>query len=88
METTPNKSNTDTAVKVVSTIFGAAHFVFQSLADLTAEAEGTIIEKITKGEISKSSAIQNRKTATALTQTNILLKVQEFKNKQSKPQTA
>lgn len=89
METNQKPSNTDTAVKAVGYVFGALHFTFQSLADLTAHAEGHIVEKITKGEITKSSCIEHRRKSTDLKQANILLKVQEFKAKQqSKTQTS
>lgn len=79
--TTPKASSTDNAIKAVSAVFGTAHFIFQSLADLTAHAEGTIVEKISKGEISKAQTITNRKNKTELTQANLLLKIKEMQSK-------
>jgi len=84
---TTTKSNTDTAINVIGAIFGVIHFTFQTAADLTAHAEGSIVESISKGAITREQSITNRKNKTELTQTNMLIKLNELKAKcQPKPE--
>lgn len=78
---TPVKNNYDTAVSVVGAIFGTAHFIFQSAADLTAHAEGKIVENITKGEIKAADRTEYRKNHTMLKQQEALDKVEAYKAK-------
>lgn len=86
IETQASKTNYDTAVNVVGTVFGAAHFVFQSLADITAHAEGKLVEKISKGEINASDRTQYRKDATLIKQTKAMETINAYKAKLDKKQ--
>jgi len=77
------KTNQDKAINMLDTgvsgIFGATHFVFQSLADLTSEAEGFIRGKIK--DHSKESIIENRLRKTLLRQEMVkagMSKVKEY----------
>lgn len=81
MSTTPKATSTDTAIKVVNAIFGTAHLIFQTAADLTAHAEGSIVQKISKGEITKQQSIDHRVAATKLKQQAALNKIAELKAK-------
>lgn len=81
METQVKKSNTDTAIQVVSGVLGAIHFTFQTLADLTAHAEGKAVESISKGAITYQETVNNRKQSTELKQKQALLKLQQIKDK-------
>lgn len=87
METTTvtaKPTTTDNAIKLVSAIFGTAHFILQSAADLTANAEGNIVHKLSKGEITKQEVIDNRKNSTVLKQQKVLDKIAEIKAKAKK----
>lgn len=83
METQSTSSNTDTAVKIVSGIFGATHFVFQTLADLTLHAEVKTVQAITKNHQaiwkSKEQIILNRLQATSATQVKIMASFDKIK---------
>lgn len=81
METQLKPSNTDTAVKVIGAIFGTAHFIFQTAADLTAEAEGRLVQKVTKSEITKEQCVDNRKKSTELKQLQALEKLRAIREK-------
>jgi hypothetical protein len=83
---TQTSNSYDTAINVVGAIFGTTHFVLQSLADLTAHAEGRIVEKISKGEIKASERVQYRKDTTLIKQEDIKNKIAEFKAKQTAKQ--
>jgi hypothetical protein len=88
MENQATSSNTDTAVKVVQTIFGATHFVFQTLADLTLHAEVKTVQAITKNTPnwkSKEQIIMERIQGTSATQTKILTNFDKIKQGATKP---
>jgi hypothetical protein len=69
-------STRNNIAKGVSSIFGGAHFVLQTAADLTAEAEGTIVSKINKSD--KTTVIDSRKLATMKLQKQILFEGKSF----------
>lgn len=91
METTATAvakpTTTDNTIKVINAIFGTAHLFFQTAADLTAEAEGRLVQKVSKGAITKDESIQHRKNATALKQQQALNKIAELRAKKSNTQT-
>lgn len=69
------------AVSVIEAIFGTAHFIFQSAADLTAHAEGKLVEKVTNGEINAAQHTQYRKDTTLIRQDKVLKSIEEYKAK-------
>lgn len=81
METTPTKSNTDTAIAVIGAIFGTAHLIFQTAADITAHTEGKLVEKVSKGAITKSQCIENRKNSTLIKQQKMREAISNMRNK-------
>ena len=88
---TPNRTSTDTAISVIGAIFGTAHFVFQTAADLTAHAEGKLVEKVSKGAITRQQTVDNRRAITKTRQTDVKVKYYEMKAriaaKQQQPAT-
>ncbi len=69
-------STKSTIAKGVSSIFAGAHFVLQTAADLTAEAEGSIINKIDGTD--RKTVIARRKAATLNIQQQILHEGKSF----------
>lgn len=74
-------TSSDTAISVVGAIFGTAHFIFQTAADLTAHAEGKIVESISKGEITLAERVEYRKVYTGLKQEELIAKMKSYRNK-------
>jgi hypothetical protein len=88
MENQVKSSNIDTAVKVAQTIFGATHFVFQTLADLTLHAEVKTVQALTKGTPNwkdKDTIIMERITSTSATQKKIMANFDNIKKGAIKP---
>jgi len=84
METNPQQptaNSYDTAVSVIGAVFGTLHFVFQTAADLTAHAEGQLVEKVTKGAITAADATQHRKDQTLIQQDKALQAIESYKAK-------
>lgn len=86
MSTTQSATRQDTTVSIIHGIFGAAHFVFQSAADLTVHAESKLVEKVTKGEISYKDNMRYRKLTTFNKQQSCIEKYEEFKAKMQNKQ--
>jgi hypothetical protein len=61
-------NNYDMAVSLIGAVFGTAHFILQSAADLTAYSEGKLVEKVSNGEIPAHLRIQYRKNITEVKQ--------------------
>lgn len=81
METKSN-SNVDTAVNVVSAVFGTAHFIFQSLADITLYGEVKTVQAITKNTPSyrtNEQIIKERQAATTGKQIQIMASIDKMK---------
>lgn len=79
--TTPVANNYDTAVSVIGAVFGTAHFIFQSLADITAHTEGKLVESVSKGAIKATERTQYRKDTTLIKQQEAMAKINAYKAK-------
>lgn len=79
--TTPKPTGTDNTIRVINAIFGTAHLFFQTAADLTAEAEGRLVEKVSKGAITRQQSITHRKQSTELKQAKALAKIREIQSR-------
>lgn len=77
----PVRNGYDATVSIIGAVFGTAHFIFQSAADLTAHAEGKIIEKVTKGEIKYQERVIYRKNVTEIKQMELINKINDWKSK-------
>lgn len=77
----PTGNSYDTAVSIIGAIFGTAHFVLQSAADLTAHAEGKLVEKISKGEIKAIERTQFRKDQTLVKQDKAIEAIKNYRAK-------
>ena len=86
MNTNSQPTNSDRVVSVIHAVFGTAHFILQSAADLTAHSESKLIEKVTKGEISYSDNMRYRKLTTFNKQQSCIQKYEEFKAKMQNKQ--
>lgn len=78
---TPTKTGTDTAIQIVNAVFGITHFMLQSAADLTAHAEGKLVNKISKGAITVEQSKEYRVASTQLKQAKVLSKLKEMQDK-------
>ena len=71
----------DTTISIIHGVFGTAHFILQSAADLVAHGESKLVEKVTKGEISYADNMRYRKLTTFNKQQSCIEKYEEFRAK-------
>lgn len=74
----PTANSYDRTVSIINGTFGAAYFVLQGLADLTCHAEATLVNKVSKGEISVDEAKDYRRATYAVQSESIIARIESL----------